>query len=316
MRVTKLKTQITDWLFLYNTIQQVIFNKLNVKLKIFYFSLEMSKEEKFLSVISNILYIKEGIRIAPKDLRSTKKDKVLPKEYLDIIAKYEYFFEKFEEIVEFIDDIRNPTGIYKVMRAYAFENGKIHTKRIVTEDGERDIFDYYEPNDPEEYVMCIVDHISLLSTERIDEKQLTLHETIGKLSYDYFVKLRNMFNYIPVVIQQQAASQESVENMKYNRLHPTMDGLAENKTTQRDANVILGLFDPFRHKIPEYLGYDIKVFKDNIRFLEILGGREGGGGTIVPLFFDGASNFFRELPNKENVEGMNKVYNLIKEIRR
>lgn len=63
---------------------------------------------------------------------------------------------------------------------------------------------------------------------------MTLHESIGKLSSDYLIKLRNRFKYIPVVIQQQAAAQESIENKKYNKLKPTLDGLAGNKETQRD----------------------------------------------------------------------------------
>jgi replicative DNA helicase len=37
------KTQITDFLFLYNTIKQVIDNDLNINLKIFYFSLEIKQ---------------------------------------------------------------------------------------------------------------------------------------------------------------------------------------------------------------------------------------------------------------------------------
>ena len=86
--------------------------------------------------------------------------------------------------------------------------------------------------------------------------------------------------------------QESIENKKFNRLKPTLDGLAGNKELQRDANVVVGLFSPFRHEIPEYLGYNITKFKDSIRFLEVLASREGGGGTICPLYFDGAVNFF------------------------
>lgn len=104
------KTQITDWLFLYNTIKQVVDEKLSIKLKIFYFTLEMSKEEKMLSCFSNILYVKEKIIICPRDLKSTKADKVLSQETIDIIKKYEPYFQKIEEIVEFIDSIRHPTG--------------------------------------------------------------------------------------------------------------------------------------------------------------------------------------------------------------
>ncbi len=306
-------------MFLYNTIKQVIDNNLNIRLKIFYFTLEMSKEEKMLSAFANILYEKEGIRISPMHLKSTKADKILPEEILQVIEKYKPYFEKIEEIVEFIDDIRNPYGIYTLLRNYAINNGKIHKRRIETKKDEFiEVEDYYEPNDPEEYVMCIIDHIGLISTEKNKDTGLpmTLHESIGKLSSDYLIKLRNRFGYIPVVIQQQAAAQESIENKKANKLKPSLDGLGDNKMTQRDANVIVGLFSPFRHEIEDYYGYNIRFFKDNIRFLEILGGREGGAGTICPLYFDGAVNYFKELPKPDDKVGLDKVHNIIQMIRR
>tara|TARA_R110002020_G_scaffold329140_2_gene545030 strand:+ start:902 stop:1738 length:837 start_codon:yes stop_codon:yes gene_type:complete len=275
----------------------------------------MSKEEKMRSAFSNLLYIKEGVRIAPKDLRSTKADKIVSDDQLKLILKYEEYFKQVEDIVTFIDDIRNPTGIYKFMRGYAETHGTKKYKTVKIHGVDTELFDYYEPNNPEEYVMCIVDHVSLLSTETLEGKRLNLRDCISKLSSDYFVKLRNMYNYIPVAIQQQASAQESVENAKANRLKPTMDGLGDNKSTQRDANVILGLFSPYRHEIPDYKGYDIKYFKDNIRFLEILGGREGGGGTICPLYFDGAVNYFKELPKPKDTTGLNGVTKFINKIR-
>jgi len=63
-----------------------------------------------LSAFSNILYVKEGLRITPTQLKSTSAISMLDKATIDIIAKYEEYFKKIEEIVEFIDDIRNPTG--------------------------------------------------------------------------------------------------------------------------------------------------------------------------------------------------------------
>lgn len=306
-----MKTQIADWLFLYNTIQQVIDKELNIRLKIFYFSLEMSKEEKMLAAFSNILYVKEGIRIAPKDLRSTKADNILSEEILELIATYEIYFKKIEEIVTFVDSIRNPTGIYKFVRDYANANGTQHKKTINIKGELTEIDDWYEPNDPEEYVMVIIDHISLISQEVNEGRRMNLHESIVKLSSDYLIRLRNKYRYIPVVIQQQASSQESVENMKVGRLKPSMDGLGDCKLTQRDANVIIGVFSPFRHEIKEYYGYDITFLRDNIRFLEILGGREGGGGTMCPLYFDGAVNYFKELPLPNDREGIQQVNNFI-----
>lgn len=271
-----------------------------------------------LQAMSNILFIKEGIRIEPKHLSSTKADNVVSEETLKIIRKYDEYFNKFQEIVEFIDNIKNPTGIYNFMRDYANKKGTQYKKNVefknnkTGEISKHEIDDYYEADDPDEYVMVLIDHISLIATEKENGKQLNKHESIIKLSSEYLIRLRNKYNYIPVVIQQQAASQESIENMKANRLKPTLDGLGDCKLTQRDANVVLGLFSPFKHEIKKYYDYDIGFFKDNIRFLEVLASRSGGGGTITPLLFDGATNFFKELPKPSDIVNIKKVYEFIK----
>jgi hypothetical protein len=263
-----------------------------------------------LACFANILYVKEGIRVSPTDLKSTRKESVLSEEILEIIQKYQKYFEEIENTVEFIDDIRHGYGIYNYVREYALNNGKLHKKTVEIEGKLVEIVDYYEANNPDEYVMIIIDHISLISAEKRNGQQLTLHESISVLSSDYLLKLRNRFNYIPVVIQQQSSAQEGIENKKANRLKPTMDGLGDNKLTGRDANVMLGLFSPYRHEISNYFNYDITKFKDNIRFLEIMGSRDGGGGTICPLYFDGAVNYFKELPLPDDPK-MAEVYKLL-----
>ena len=310
------KTQITDWLFVYNPIQQILDGKLNIKLKIFYFSLEMSKEEKMLSCFANILFVKEGIRVSPIDLKSTRASNILSAEILSVIERYRPYFERIEECVEFIDDIRHGFGMYNLVREYALANGTIYTRKIEIDGKITEVEDYYKANDPDEYVMILIDHISLIAPEKRNGLQLTLHESISSLSSDYLIKLRNRFNYIPVVIQQQSAAQEGIENRKANKLKPTMDGLGDNKLTGRDPNVMLGLFSPYRHEIPDYFGYDITKFRDNIRFLEIMGSRDGGAGAICPLYFDGATNYFSELPRPEDKEQLIKVYDFLKTMKK
>lgn len=85
-----------------------------------------------------------------------------------------------------------------------------------------------------------------------------------------------------------------------------------NKLIARDCNMMIGIFSPFKHEIPEYLGYDIQKFKDNIRFVEIIISRDGGAGTICPLYFDGAVNYFSELPLPSDTESIKKVYEFMK----
>jgi len=301
------KTQITDFLFVYNAFRQIKEKNLPIKLVIKYFSLEMSKEEKVRQFLCNLIFVMSDMQliISPTNLRSTKG--AVDQKILDFIEKHQEYIDEFLNCVEFIDNIRNPYGIYNHMREYALKNGIQHKKTVDYGDGPIEVDDYYEENNPEEYVMCLVDHYKLLSPE----KGGTIAQAIGDLSSRYFILLRNKYFQIPVGIQQQAAAQESVDNMKANRLRPTLDGLGENKTTQQDANVILGLFSPFRHHIPEYEGYDIKFFRDNIRFLEILGGREGGAGTICGLYFNGAVNYFKELPKADQTADMEKVKQIV-----
>lgn len=291
----------------------------SIRLKIFYFTLEMSKEQKVVQAISNQLYVstKGAVRLEPSQIRSTVH--ALKEEYVKKIDGLESYFNAFGKSVTFIDSIKHPTGIYKFMESYADSNGTTYTKKekFTSKKGEvveHEIFDYYEPNDPDEYVIIIVDHAALLTPEG----GMSLHGTINKLSSEYFVKLRNRFGYIPVLIQQQASSQESLENLKADKLKPTLNGLGDCKLTQRDADVIFGLFSPYRHKRKVYPGgngYNIQFFRDNIRFLEVVAAREGGSNNTCPLYFDGAVNYFEELPDVNDVENLERFKKLIKRIR-
>lgn len=309
------KTQLTDWLFVFNTIKQIVDDNLDIRLKIFYFTLELSKEEKMLACFANILYIKEGLRIAPTDLKSTHAKKVLSQEVLEIISKYQKYFDKIEEIVEFVDSVRHATGIYDLVRKYAVANGTIHYRDIVIKGEITQVEDRYEANDPDEYVMVIIDHIGLISPQKLNGTQLSLHESISLLSSDYLIKLRNRFNYIPVVVIQQAIAGENIEHKKAGALRPSVANLGDNKLIARDCNMMIGIFNPFKHEIPEYLGYDITKFKDNIRFVEIIISRDGGAGTICPLYFDGAVNYFKELPLPSDPK-IKEVYEFMKNIKK
>lgn len=310
------KTQLTDHMFLFNSIKQVIDDNLNIKLKIFYFTLELSKEEKMLSCFSNILYEKEGIRISPEDLNSVRSGQPISEEILELLNKYEQYFNKIEEIVEFIDDVRNPTGIYNIVRDYALANGTIHKRTIDINGQLTEVEDYYESNNPEEYVMIIIDHVSLISPEKRQGVMLSLHESMSLLSSDYLIKLRNRFGYIPVVVQQQSLIGENLEHKKGNALKPSIANTADNKLLSRDCNIAIGIFSPYRYEIPNYFNYDITFFRDNIRFIEILISRSGGAGDTFPLYFDGKVNYFSELPKSNDKEDMKKVYNFIEKNRK
>lgn len=312
------KTQFTSFTFLYTPLLYAYTHPNELRIKFFYYSLEETPEDvtqRFMSFLLNKLS-NGKIHVSPTDLQSSHNDKPLDQRIIDILNSGEYLeiLKFFEERVEFSPS-RNPTGVYNEVRKYMEEHGTVHTKKKMVKGDlgemvEVDTFDYYEPNDPDEYVFVIFDHLSLVQSE----KGMTLKQTADKLS-EYFVILRNRYKVSPILIQQQAFENESLDAFKANKLRPTAQGLADSKYTARDCNLLLGLFSPFKHELPEYKKYDITKFRDNIRFLEVILNRGGSVGGLVALFFDGATCNFIELPLPDDRTELSKVYNYLESIR-
>lgn len=301
------KSKITNFLFLFNSILYAYHHPELVRLKVFYALLEEKAENITGKFICYLLYIlsDKKIRIDIKTFKSVDEDRILSPEILELLGTLEYqsILKFFEEHVVFIPD-RNPTGVYHTLEKYAEANGTIHRKRV--EGYEKEIFDYYEPNDPDEYVLCIIDHISLISCER----SMDLRNSIKKLS-EYLKIVRNKYNYIPVVVQQQNSESLSLEAFKANKIRPTQKGLADSQDPGKDCDVMLGITSPFSWELKEYLKYDITKLRGYCKFLEIVLGRDGESNAILGMYFDGATGFYAPLPKYDNIPELNKVYKLI-----
>lgn len=78
------------------------------------------------------------------------------------------------------------------------------------------------------------------------------------------------------------------------------------------ANLVIGLYSPFKYGIREYEGYNIEKLRDNVRFMEVIEDRDyGANGQICPLYFDGAVSTFAELPKATDKESMERMYNFV-----
>ena len=167
----------------------------------------------------------------------------------------------------------------------------------------------YTQDDEDEYRIIILDNAANIATEKNYD---TPKKAIEKVSKDG-ISAKKQLNYIFVLIQHQAQSQEGVENIKLGRMRPTADGLGDAKTTSRDLNCLMGLYNPakFMEETKEkmYKRYDISRLKNYCRFLEIIDDRDyGAGGCFIGLFFDGAISTFKELPLPDDKEALEKFY--------
>ena len=311
------KSQFTSYTFIFQAVIFSMFAKEQVDFKIIYFPLEETKERIMQRFMSWLLYkmSKGAVRISPRQLRSTTD--ALDESIIDRLKQTDIqnILEYFEEHVIFPNEAPNPTGIYKYCKQYAEEHGTVNKKKVTIKDElgqpqEIEVFDSYEQDNPNEYRMIIIDTINLIDTER----GMTLKQSMDKLS-EYLAKyLRNRYHYSPIVIQQQAFESEGNDAFKLGRVRPSAVGLGDSKYTARDGDIVLGLFSPFRFGITEYLGYDITILKDHIRFLEVIVHRNGEMGGILPLWFDGAVCDFKELPKPDDKPSMKVIYDNCKQM--
>lgn len=314
-RTKESKTQLTSYMFLYTPILFAYEHK-NVKLKIFYFNREETDEDILIRFMSYLLYTKKNIRVNTTDLKSSDNEKPIKKEYLQFLNEepIRSILEFFCNTVEFVS-ISNPTGCYYYLRDYAESHGRSFKNKVQIKDefgNNKDVykFDHYEMYNPNEYRIVIDDHLALIGTE----SGFNLKQSMDKMS-EYHVILRNRYKYTIVAVIQQAFAGESFDAIKLNLLRPSIANIGDSKYAARNANIVLGIYSPFRFEVDYFQGYDIKFFRDNIRFLEVLINRSGTMGGICPLYFDGAVNFFKELPKPDNVNEMALVKNHINIIR-
>lgn len=289
------KTQISSFLFMFDPIMKAYKDR-NMKYKLYYFPFEETPEKVMARFISYLLYVKHNIEVEYKTLMSAKNEP-LHKDILQLIERDDFqdILEFFEECVVFVEDIRTPSEIESYVEVLASDYGSmLYQEEDVTDEWgmvkKEKVLKGYTPKDPNQYVMIYIDHISLLQPD----KGLSLKEAIDELS-SYFVKARNIYQFSPVVIQQQAFN-EKAENMKAGLRRPTLTGLSDTKYTSRDASIVLGIYAPHRMKESNFMGYDIDKLKDHFRALEVLANRDGETGGIIGLRFRGKVSYFSEMP--------------------
>lgn len=325
------KSKLVRSLFIHNPFTYIKNNPdSGIELKVIYFSLEESKKKILLSEISKYLFTKYNISLSIKQLQSRGRYNTITPDILDKIQEAESYIREFLDVVDIVDGIRNPTGMYKYVMKYALTIGRYYDKdnNPLTEEEHQQVLRaegevykkiaYYKKNNPKHYVIVITDHLKLMSGEKDYPEG---KPAMNKWSSDYCLRMRDKLGFIPVNVQQQASDKEKLEftNMGKSieeKLEPSLDGLGEHKLTQQDANIVFGLFAPNRYNIANHLGYDITRIRDNYRSLSILKDRDGTANIKVPLFFNGATDFFREMPKLDNPEGMQRMYQSLNQLNR
>lgn len=280
--------------FLYNPFSLLrASNPLGLSFKVFMWALEIPKIDIIAKAVCRKLFFQHGYVVDTNFVLSKGKNRITAEVYEHTKGLFE-FYAGLEDVFHIFPP-ENPTGVYNTMKKYAENHGTVKTKPInigtETEPKILNVFDKYIPNNPNEYIIVLVDHVGLLRKERgFDTKQ-----TIDKMS-EYMVSLRNNYGYVPVMVQQISRAMSTTDRFKLKRVEPQLSDLKQTSNTQEDANIIFSLFGPARYDIEEHNGYDVTQLRDRYRWLSVLKNRDGEADVGLGLNFIGEAGVFKELP--------------------
>lgn len=294
------KTQLSKYLFVFRPLLYALNN--NLKFRIIYISPEETKEEFLDSLVMHVVKAQEGVTLNRYSL-SGYATKSLSQNQMQAIFRCSKTIQGLGNYIEVIDDVYTADAMYEACKQRAEKWGKFDSKGN------------YTPNDPDEIVLVVCDHISLIeeSYDEASKQYLNLHKSISKWHTKYAKRIiTKKWNWAVLNVQQQSldSAKEAYTNKGHSivsKVLPTVDGLGDNRVVARDDYVVIGLFSPWAYGIENYKGYKTDTLKDNFRSLHLLKNRFGPSNKVLPMWFDGSYTYFEELPGATDPE-MSAIY--------
>lgn len=276
-----------------------------IECNIFYYSFEIDELTKKCNWISGIIYDNYGITIPPETIKGLG-DFRLNTEQQELVFQATDIIEQLFDKINFRFTPLNPTGVYSELWKAASDKGVFSYEIYKDHDDKlQKRITGFTPANSNAYNLVALDHLYLLKKERGFQTK----EVIDKMS-EYFVALRNMFGYTPIILQQFNQSLSNIDRQKFKGLDlsPAQNDFRDSTSPYADADVVLGLMCPYKLDMSSSLGYDITKLKDKMIMLKIIKNRLSRDGIAKGLYVKPESGKFFELPEPNSLE-INKYYN-------
>lgn len=158
-----------------------------------------------------------------------------------------------------VESPSNPTGLFKDIVAYAVSRGKLTRVFADGQDPKKDIgrLIAYSPEDPEEQVILIVDHI-----RKIKSEQGKREKEIMDLWSNYCITIRDILSYTVVNIVHLNRSLSEIDRLKQfgDMLYPDSDMVKGSGNIAEDCDHMLTLFNPNdnRYNLTKHFSHTIR----------------------------------------------------------
>ena len=260
---------------------------------VIYYSLEISAELLMAKLLSIYIFEKYHVELSTKDILSRTKGGLLSDEYFHIVEECIPWLRRIESMITIFDGSLNAQTLYSTL-----VNELAKAGQFVEEEGRKK----YIPNNPKQIVVVVIDHMNLLTH--------TMGRTIKQeidLASQQLVGLRNMCGISPVAIMQ--ANRDSMSMSRRDMLGSgdcRISDIRDSAGPSQDAEIVIGIYNPFRDKIANYRGYDIKQLQDVFRSITVLKNRYGESEVADCICFYGKIGIFVEPPTPDKIYDYSK----------
>lgn len=278
-----------------------------IEIDVFYYSFEINKEKKIANLLSCHIFNKHKRVIQPQKILGLGKNRMNKEEEEIVLAELPYIEKLFSKI-NFRFDPLNPTGIFKELYSFYEKTGEFKKrkyKKTVTdaygnerlEDAET--HEGYIHNNPERYVLLVIDHLALCKSEN----GKSIKETIDKIS-EYTIFLRNICGLTALLVQQFNQGLNSVERQKFKGvdISPQQSDFKDSSNPYTDCDTAFGIMNPYKMDMEEYLDYDLTILKNRFRMLKIIKNRGGADNIAIGLQFIPEGGYLKELPEIKDMD--------------
>ena len=304
------KSTISIDMFIINPIKWYMLHKNpSIKLSVIYLGMERKMYMTTARIISRLIFEDTGRHIPPYKILGRKIEHQMSDSEYALVQDYYKILDEWEKDDLFIahENSKNPSGISMYLEQFAMKHGTIHRKDKEDHSMENTLTaETYTPTHPNHIVIVVVDHIGILAPEKVSG---TTKQNIDKFSA-CMRKCRDVYGFSPVVVQQLNRNLSDVSRQKLGDLTPKLSDFADSSQTQQDADVIMALFDPYRHVTGDPgrdMGYDLKRLRDDkfrtyYRSLHILKNSFSSSGMAFPMSLQPVYGILRTLPRKDDIE--------------
>lgn len=281
--------------FILNPIDFIIKNPGTFKVKIFLRSMERSKTFMYAKWLSRRIFLDHGIIIPLWKMLGWSHNVKLTLNEQNLIQEYKVYFQELAEYVKVIDGAENPVGVSKDFVAYLKSVGKIE-----------DVDEFnkiYIPDDPKLINVHITDHVGLLKhTKDLNTNKASIDKWSGEAAY-----IRDFYGCCMIDVQQFNRDIVNPIRLKQGDVSPNLEDFKDTSSTQHNADLVLGLFDPGRYKVEALTGHDLSKLQSPedgaklYRSLHILKSTYSTDGVVLPLAFQPHVGVLKELPKKKDM---------------